>query len=184
MKYLPIFLLCLLLSLTKAHAQKNYFGCPEKFASVPDAGFLAQQPINLMITHGTLIPENCKVEGDEASLCRGLAKVVQADYPSAKITLLADTGYNPAANPGGVTIKIQINAYQASLAKMEWTGSVNYQVTIFDNRSGHPKKVSEAISNDTTKPTVWGFKVAKTCLFTSFDKSNQDLAAFIRDSLK
>ena len=184
MRYLPIFLLCFLLSVTKAHAQKNFFGCPEKFASAPDAGFLAQQPVNLVITHGALIPANNKVEGDEASLCRVLAKVVQADFPSAKITLLADTAYNPAANPGGITIKIRITTYQASLAKMEWTGSVNYQVTIFDNRSGNPKKVSEAISNDTTKPSVWGFKVAKTCLFASFDKSNQDLAAFIRESLK
>ena len=115
MKYLTVFLLCLLLSLTKAHAQRNYFGCPEKFASVPDAGFLAQQPVNLLITHGTLIPENSKVEGDEASLCQLLVKVVQADCPSTKITLVADTGYKPAANSGGITIIIRINTYHLAL---------------------------------------------------------------------
>jgi hypothetical protein len=165
-----------------ASAQKVYIGCPKQVDTKPDAGFLDKQSVDLIISDNQTIPSDSKVECQGADVIQVLKNFLQSEFPSCKITLLTDT--LKASNPNRITIKLGITAYQASLSKAEWTGSVNYHVMIFDDRNGRARKVSEDISNDTSKPNIFGYKVAKKCLFTSFDKSNQDLLSFIENSLR
>ena len=184
MKYVNLLILFIVLSAYNAHAQKVYIGCPEKATVKPNAGFLDKQAVDLVIFDSHVIPANAKVECTGTGVKEVLKNFLQSEFPSCKITLLPDTLYNKAPNPNRITIKIGITAYQASSSKSEWTGVVSYHVVIVDNRKGKDKKVSEEISNDTSKPGILGYKAAKKCLFTSFDKSNQDLASFIEDTLK
>lgn len=184
MKYFTPLILFIVLSTYNARAQKFYVGCPEKATVKPNVGFLDNQSVNLIISDSRVIPSNAKVECDGSGVREMLKNFLQSEFPSSKITLLPDTIYNKASNPDRITIKIGITAYQASSSKSEWTGVVSYHVMIVDNRNGKDKKVSEEISNDTSKPGIFGYKAAKNCLFTSFDKSNQDLASFIEDTLK
>jgi len=165
-----------------ACAQKVYIGCPEHVNTKPHAGFLDKQAVDLVISDSRVIPADSKTECQGTDVKQALKNLLQSDFPSCTITLLTDTG--KASNPKGIMIRLAITAYQATRAKSEWTGSVNYHVMIIDDRNGKARKVSEDISNDTTRPYLFGYKSAKTCLFTSFDKSNQDLVAFIESSLK
>jgi hypothetical protein len=165
-----------------ACAQKVYIGCPAQVDTRPNAGFLNKQAVDLVIVDSRTIPANAKIECQGNDIKQVLVNFLRSEFPSCKITLLPDT--LSASNANGIKITIGITAYQASLSKSEWTGSVNYQVTISDNRNKRPKKIAETISNDTTRPNIFGYKAAKKCLFTSFDKSNQDLLAFIEGSLK
>ena len=165
-----------------ACAQKVYIGCPPQGDTRPNTGFLNKQAVDLVIVDSRTIPSGAKIECQGIDVKQVLANFLRSEFPSCKITLLPDT--LSASNANGIRITIAITAYQASLSKSEWTGSVNYQVTISDNRSKRPKKVSETISNDTQRPGIIGYKAAKKCLFTSFDKSNQDLLSFIEGSLK
>lgn len=181
MKHLSLFILFIALITYNARAQKVYIGCPEHVDTKPSAGFLDKQSVDLVISDNRVIPSDSKIECDGPGIKQVLKNSLQSEFPSCKITLLSDS--LKASNPGRITIKIGITAYQASLSKSEWTGSVNYHVMISDNRTGKTKKVSEEIGNDTSKPNIWGYKIAKKCLFTSFDKSNQDLVSFIKSSL-
>ena|SRR5579872_7398785 len=165
-----------------AWAQKVYIGCPAQVDTRPNAGFLNKQAVDLVIVDSRTIPANAKIECQGSDVKQVLVNFLRSEFPSCKITLLPDT--LSASNPNGIKITIGVTAYQASLSKSEWTGSVNYQVTISDNRNKHAKKIAETISNDTTRPNIFGYKAAKKCLFTSFDKSNQDLLSFIEESLK
>jgi len=165
-----------------ACAQKVYIGCPAQVDTRPNAGFLNKQAVDLVIVDSRTIPANAKIECQGNDVKQALVNFLRSEYPSCKITLLPDT--LSASNANGIKITIGITAYQASLSKSEWTGSVNYQVSISDNRSKRPKKIAETISNDTQRPGIIGYGAAKKCLFTSFDKSNQDLLAFIEGSLK
>jgi hypothetical protein len=163
-------------------AQKVYIGCPTQIDTKPNAGFLNKQAVDLVIVDSRTIPSDAKIECQGSDVKQVLENFLRSEFPSCKITLLPDT--LSTSNPKGIKITIGITAYQASLNKSEWTGSVNYQVTISDNRNKRVKKIAETISNDTTRPNILGYKAAKKCLFTSFDKSNQDLLLFIEDSLK
>lgn len=165
-----------------ACAQKVYIGCPAQADTRPNAGFLNKQAVDLVIVDSRTIPPGAKIECQGKDVKQVLVNFLRSEYPSCKITLLPDT--LSASNPNGIKITIGITAYQASLSKSEWTGSVNYQVSISDNRNKPAKKVAETISNDTQRPGIIGYGAAKKCLFTSFDKSNQDLLAFIEGSLK
>lgn len=164
-----------------ASAQKFYVGCPDQIGNKPNVGFLDKQAVDLIITDSRVIPSYAKVECDGSGVKQTVKKFLQLEFPSCKITLLPDTNISKSDK---VTIKIGIASYQASSSKSEWTGVVSYHVMIMDNRTGKAKKVTEEISNDTSKPGILGYKTAKKCLFTSFDKSNQDLASFIEASLK
>lgn len=164
-----------------ACAQKVYIGCPEQVNTKPNAGFLNKQSVDLVIFDNRTILSYAKIECHGTDVKQALKNFLQSEFPSCKITPLPDTLSAP--KPNRITIKIGITGYQASLSKAEWTGSVNYNVTIFDNRNKRAKKISEQISNDTSRPNILGYKAAKKCLFTSFDKSNQDLVSFIEDSL-
>ena len=165
-----------------ARAQKVYIGCPAQADTRPNAGFLNKQAVDLVIVDSRTIPPGAKIECQGIDVKQVLVNFLRSEFPSCKITLLPDT--LSASNPSGIKITIAITAYQASLSRSEWTGSVNYQVSISDNRSKRPKKIAETISNDTQRPGIIGYGAAKKCLFTSFDKSNQDLLAFIEGSLK
>jgi len=165
-----------------ACAQKVYIGCPPQVDTKPNAGFLNKQAVDLVIVDSRTIPSGAKIECQGNDVKQVLANFLRTEFPSCNITVLRDT--LSASNANGIKITIAITAYQASLSKSEWTGSVNYQVTISDNRYKRPKKIAETISNDTTRPNIFGYKAAKKCLFTSFDKSNQDLLSFIEGSLK
>jgi len=165
-----------------ACAQKVYIGCPAQVDTRPNAGLLNKQTVDLVIVDSRTIPANAKIECQGSDVKQVLANFLRSEFPSCKITLLPDT--LSASNINGIKITIAITAYQASLSKSEWTGSVNYQVTISDNRNKRVKKIAETINNETTRPNIFGYKAAKKCLFTSFDKSNQDLLAFIEESLK
>ncbi|MGZ3945700.1 MAG: hypothetical protein ACXVJB_12215 [Mucilaginibacter sp.] len=165
-----------------ACAQKVYIDCPVQVEAKPNAGFLNKQAVDLVIVDSRTIPANAKIECQGSDIKQVLEKFLRSEFPSCKITLLPDT--LSASNANGIKISIAITAYQASLSKSEWTGSVNYQVSISDNRNKPAKKIAETISNDTQRPGIIGYAAAKKCLFTSFDKSNQDLLAFIESSLK
>ncbi len=165
-----------------ACAQKVYIGCPAQVDTRPNAGFLNKQAVDLVIVDSRTIPSGAKIECQGSDVKQVLVNFLRSAFPSCKITLLPDTLSASSAN--GIRITIAITAYQASLSSSEWTGSVNYQVTISDNRNKRGKKIAETISNDTSRPNIFGYKAAKKCLFTSFDKSNQDLLSFIEDSLK
>jgi hypothetical protein len=165
-----------------ACAQKVYIGCPPQVDTKPNVGFIAQQAVDLVIVDTRTIPANARIECQGNDIRQVLKNFLQSEYPSCKITLLPDTLSPP--KPNSITIKIGITAYQASLAKSEWTGSVSYHIAIVDNRSKKAKKTAEEISNDTTRPNILGYGPAKKCLFSSFDKSNQDLSSFIESSLK
>jgi hypothetical protein len=165
-----------------AYAQKVYIGCPTQVDTKPNAGFLNKQAVDLVIVDSRTIPAGAKIECQGNDVKQVLANFLRSEFPSCNITVLPDT--LSASNANGIKITIAITAYQASLSKSEWTGSVNYQVSITDNRTKRPKKVAETISNDTQRPGIIGYGAAKKCLFTSFDKSNQDLLSFIEGSLK
>jgi hypothetical protein len=165
-----------------ARAQKVYVGCPKQVDTKPNVGFLNKQSVDLVISDNRTVPPGSKIECQGTDVIQVLKNFLQSEFPSCKITMLSDT--LKASNRNRVTIRLSITAYQASLSKVEWTGSVNYHVMIFDDRNGRANKVSEDISNDTTKPGIFGYKAAKATLFTSFDKSNQDLLSFIENSLK
>jgi hypothetical protein len=182
MKHLLLLTVFAALVTYNACAQKVYIGCPEHVNTKPNAGFLDKQAVDLVITDSRVIPADSKIECRGTDVKQALKNLLQSDFPSCKIMLLPDTAR--ASNSKGIIIKLSITAYQATRAKAEWTGSVNYHVMIIDDRAGKARKVSEDISNDTTRPYLFGFKTAKTCLFTSFDKSNEDLVAFIKNSLK
>ncbi|MBS1502989.1 MAG: hypothetical protein JST32_13060 [Bacteroidetes bacterium] len=184
MKYIPLLTLIIVLLTYKADAQKFYVGCPQQVVTKPNVGFLDKQPVDLVVVDNRTVPSNARVECQGADIEQVLKNFLRSEFPSCKITLLPDTFYNKASKPNRIAIKLAITKYQASQSKLEWTASVNYHVMIFDDRNGRAKKVSEDISNDTTKPGVWGYKTAKTCLMTSFDKSNQDLISFIQNSLQ
>jgi hypothetical protein len=164
-----------------AYAQKVYIGCPEQVNSKPNVSFLAQQSVDLVIFDTRTIPPDAKIECQGTDVRQALENFLQSEFPSCSMTLLPDTLTAP--KPGRITIKIGIAGYQASLSKAEWIGSVDYHATIIDNRKKPAKKISEEISNDTTRPNILGYRVAKKCLFTSFDKSNQDLVSFIENTL-
>lgn len=181
MKYINLLLLFTALFSYSANAQKLYVGCPEKAATTPKVGFLDKQAVDLVIADSRVIPAHSKVECEGSGVKQALKNFLKSEFPSCKITLSPDTLVSNAAR---ITIKIDITAYQASSSKSEWTGVVSYHVMIIDNRNGKAKKVTEEISNDTSKPDILGYKAAKKCLFASFDKSNQDLASFIVESLK
>jgi hypothetical protein len=66
--------------------------------------------------------------------------------------------------------------------KGEWNGLVSYYVQIFDNRKESGRKLSKEISEVTSKSNLWGYKTAKACLYSSYEKANQDLTTFIEDS--
>lgn len=182
MKYLNLPLLFVVLFTCNAYAQKVYIGCPDNVVTKPNVGFLDKQSVDLVISDNRTIPTDSKVECDSPGIKQVLKNFLQSEFPSCKITLLSDS--LKASNTNRITIKLSITAYQASRSKLEWTGSVNYHVMIVDDRTGKTKKLSEEINNDTSKPGAWGYKTAKTCLFTSFDKSNQDLVSFIESTLK
>ena len=166
-----------------AYAQRVYISCPEHIDTKPNAGFLDKQSVDLVITDSRIIPSDAKIECKGTDIEQALKDFLQSEFPSSKITLFHDTLKAP--KPNTITIRLNITAYHASLSKSEWTASVNYHVMIFDDRKGRTKKVSEDISNDTSKPGIWGYKkTAKSCLLTSFDKSNQDLVSFIESALK
>ena len=165
-----------------ACAQKVYIGCPPQVETKPNAAFLNKQAVDLVIVDSRTIPPGAKIECQGSDIKQVLEKFLRSEYPSCKITLLPDT--LSASNPNGIKITIGITAYQASLSRSEWTGSVNYQVSLTDNRVKPAKKIAETISNDTQRPGIIGYAAAKKCLFTSFGKSNQDLLAFIEGSLK
>jgi hypothetical protein len=134
-----------------------------------------------VIADNRVIPAYAKIECEGSGVKQVLKNFLQSEFPSCKITLLPDT---LVPNAHKITIKIGIAAYQASSSKSEWTGVVSYHVMVIDNRNGKAKKVTEEITNDTSKPGILGYKTAKKCLYASFDKSNQDLASFIEESLK
>ena len=165
-----------------ACAQKVYIGCPTQVDTKPNAGFLNKQAVDLVIVDSRTIPADAKIECQGNDVKQVLANFLRSEFPSCNITVLPDT--LSTSNANGIKITIAITAYQASLSKSEWTGTVNYQVTISDNRNKRPKKIAETISNDTSRPNILGYKAAKKCLFTSFGKSNQDLLSFIEESLK
>ncbi|HTI61201.1 hypothetical protein [Mucilaginibacter sp.] len=165
-----------------AYAQKVYIGCPEKVNAIPNAGFLAQQPVDVVIFDSRTIPAGAKIECQGTEVRQALQNFLQSEFPSCKMTLLPDTLSAP--KPGKITIKIGISAYQASLARSEWTGTVNYRVTVTDNRHQPGRKQSEEISNEISRPNILGYRAAKKCLFMGFDKSNQDLVSFIENTLK
>jgi hypothetical protein len=164
-----------------ACAQKVYIACPTGVNAKPNVGFLDKQYVNLIITDSRTIPANGKIECQGSDVVQALKQFLQSSFPSCKMNLLTDT--LNASKPNSIAIKINIMMYQASLSTAECTGSVNYHVTIIDSRNGKVKKLSEDISNDTSKPDIIGYKAAKKCLFASFDKSNQDLLSFIKSSL-
>lgn len=165
-----------------ACAQRVYIGCPKQTDTKPDVGFLAKQSVDLVILDNRTIPANARIECQGNDVKQVLQNFLRSEFPACKMTVLHDTLSATKANK--ITIKIGITAYQASSNKNEWTGSVNYQVSIFDNRNKPTKKISEAISNDTSRPDIIGYAAARKCLFSSFDKSNQDLLSFIEASLK
>ncbi|MBS1532927.1 MAG: hypothetical protein JSU01_21685 [Bacteroidetes bacterium] len=184
MKNISLLILFVVLLTYSAYAQKYYVACPKQGDTKPHAGFLDKQSVDLVISDSRVIPSNSMIECQGNDIKQMLKNFLQSEFPSCTITLLPDTLYNKASNPHKITIKLGITAYQAVLSKTEWTGSVNYHVMIFDDRTGRAKQVSEDISNDTSKPGIWEYKkTAKTCLFTSFGKSNQDLVSFIEKSL-
>ncbi len=165
-----------------AFAQKVYIGCPPPMGSKPNAGFLNKQAMDLVIVDSRAIPTDAKIECQGNEVTQALAGFLLSAFPSCNITVLRDT--LGAANANGIRLTIAITAYQASLSKSEWTGSVNYQVAISDNRNKQAKKIAETIGNDTTRPNIFGYTAAKKALFTSFGQSNQDLQSFIVGSLK
>lgn len=165
-----------------AYAQKVYIGCPEKVNATPDVGFLAQQPVDVVISDSRTIPAGAKIECQGTDVRQSVENFLRSEFPSCKMTLLPDTLGAP--KPDRITIKIGVAGYQASLSKSEWTATVGYHVTITDNRHQPGRKQSEEISNEVTRPNIFGYRAAKKCLSISFDKSNQDLVSFIKNTLK
>ena len=187
----------------KATAQKLYIWCPEEHEVKPRVGFLEKQQVDLVLFDGRTMPPNSKVECGSADVEQALVKFIQRIYPSCKLTILPDSDYYKSSEKGKITIKVGIASYHAGFGtdisvgigsvggkfsygvfpKGQWNGLASYYVQIFDNRKGSVRKLSKEISEVTSKPNLWGYKTAKACLYTSYDKANQDLLAFIEDSL-
>jgi hypothetical protein len=195
------FLLVILCNLCVA--QKLYIWCPEDHDVRPRVGFLENQDMNLVLFDARTIPSNSKVECEGITVNQALAKFIQKAYPSSKITILSEADYYKPSEKGKITIKIGIASYQAGFGtdvsvgigsvggkfsysvfpKGEWNGLVSYYVQVFDNRGEIDRKVSKEISEVTSKSNILGYKTARSCLFTSYDKANQSLLSFVEDSL-
>ena len=164
---------------------------------------MKNQNVNVVIFDGRNIPSNSKIECDSHGVTDALKAYIGKVYPSSNIIILPDSTYYQPSTKGALTIKIGIAAYQAGFGtdisvgigsvggkfsysvfpKGQWNGLVSYYVQIFDNRVDNKKKVSKEISEITTKSNVWGYKTARSCLYSSYDKANTELLSFIEDSL-
>jgi len=193
----------LLLVCNTSFAQKLYVWCPDEIIVKERTGFLNNQDINLIVIDGRSLPTNSKVECDSKSIVLSMVAVLKKAYPSCKITCLDESQYYSKSEKGKITIKLAIAAYQAGfgtdvsvgigkvggtfafgiIPKSEWNGLVGYYVQIFDNRSETEKKYQKEITQVTSKSNMWGYKTAKSCLNTSYEKTNQDLLFFIDNSL-
>jgi len=203
MKHLILSLLLMSGLYNSVSAQKLYIWCPDEPKVKQHIGFLDKQQVDLVIFDGRAIPSNSKIECEGAAVEQALKNFIKYAYPSCKLTILPDSMYYKPSEPGKVTIKIGIAAYQAGFGtdisvgigsiggkfsygvfpKGEWNGLVSYYVQIFDNRNSGTKKMSKEVSSITSKSNLWGYKTAKACLFTSYDEANIDLLSFIEDSL-
>jgi hypothetical protein len=204
MIYKRIFLSLFLLSfIHQAFGQKLYIWCPVTHEIIPHTGFLKNQDVNVVIFDGRNIPSNSKIECDSRGVTDALKAYIEKVYPSSNIKILPDSMYYQSSTKGVLTIKIGIAAYQAGFGtdisvgigsvggkfsysvfpQGQWNGLVSYFVQIFDNRGDNKKKVSKEISEITTKSNLWGYKTARSCLYSSYDKANTELLSFIEDSL-
>lgn len=183
-------------------AQKLYIWCPTEQEVKPRTGFLENENISLVVFDGRSIPKNSRIECESLSVEPGLMEYIKKAYPSCKITRLSESEYYKKSELGKITIKIGIAAYQAGFGtdisigigsvggkfsygifpKGEWNALTSYFVQIFDNRKTDEKKYSREISSVVSKSNMWGYKTARTCLFSSYDKSNQDLLSFVESS--
>jgi len=203
MKHLFLVISFITIVFCSANAQKLYIWCPDQHNVKQRAGFLDKESVDLVIFDGRSIPSNSKVECKGTDVEQALKDFIQHVYPSCKLTVLPDSSYYKSSAPDRITIKIGIAAYQAGFGtdisvgigsgggkfsygvfpKGEWNGLVSYYVQIFDNRNGGAKKMSKEVSSVTSKSNLWGYKTAKACLFTSYNRANIDLLSFIEDSL-
>ena len=152
---------------------------------------------------GRNLPANSKVECNHNTVVQSVTAIIKKAYPSCKITTMDEAQYYSKSEKGKITIKIAIAAYQAGfgvdvlvgvgevngsfafgiIPQGEWNGLVAYYVQIVDNRTDTEKKYQKEISQVTSKSNMWGYKTAKSCLNTSYEKADQDLLFFIDNSL-
>ncbi|MDN3581369.1 hypothetical protein [Mucilaginibacter flavus] len=183
-------------------AQKLYIWCPTEQDAKPRTDFLENENVNIVVFDGRIIPKNSKIECESSSVDQALVEYIKKAYPSCKITTLNESDYYKKSEAGKITIKIGIAAYQAGFGtdisvgigsvggkfsygifpKGEWNGLTSYFVQIFDNRKVERKKYNKEINEVTSKSNMWGYKTARTCLFSSYDKANQTLLSFIESS--
>jgi hypothetical protein len=196
------FLAFMFLVYNTCFAQKLYIWCPQEHNIKARIGFLDGQDIDLVIFDGRNIPKNSKVECENKNIIDDLATYLKTAYPSAKIRIVDQSDYYKKSEKRKITIKIAIAAYQAGfgvdvtvgigsvggsfsygvIPKGEWNGITSYYVQIFDNRKEEEKKYPKEISEVVSKSNLWGYKTAKTCLNSSYEKANQDLLFFIENS--
>ena len=180
-------------------AQKLYVWCPDEQNVKARTGFLEGQQINLVVFDGRTIPPKSKIECESSSVVEALANYIKKAYPSAKINLLGDEAYYKKPEANIITLKVAISAFHAGFGsdisvgigsvggsfsygvfpKGEWNGLTSYYAQVFDNRNGTAKKDQKEIVELASKPNMFGYKTAKTCLNTTYIQANQKLLFFI-----
>ena len=143
------------------------------------------------------------MECDGENVVKALSDYVKKAYPSTTINFLNNEAYYKKPENGKTTIKVAISAYHAGFGvdilvgignvggnfsygvfpKGEWNALTSYYVQIFDYRKEPDKKFQKEISEMASKPNMWGYKSAKTCLNTTYIQANQKLLFFIDNSL-
>ena len=186
-----------------SYGQKLYVWCPEEQIVKKRKGFLGNQEINLVVFDGRTIPQKSKVECESGNVVEALSNYIKKAYPSAKINFLTDEAYYKKPEINKITIKVAISAYHVGFGadisvgigsvgghfsygifpKGEWNGLTSYYAQIFDYRNGVDKKSQKEISEIASKPNMWGYKTAKTCLNTTYIQASQTLLFFIDNSL-
>ena len=184
-------------------AQKLYIWCPEETVVKPRIGFLEKEEVNLVLFDARTIPAKSKVECEASAITQSIISTIRQAYPSTTFAVQPESEYYKPSKSNALTIKIGIASYHAGfgtdvtvgigsvggnftynlIPKGEWNGLVSYYVQVFDNRGDLSNKFSREISEITSKSNMLGYKTARTCLNTSYNKANQTLLSFIEQSL-
>ncbi len=159
--------------------------------------------IDLVIFDGRTIPQKVKEKCETVEITNAITTCIKTAYPAAKINILSNSDYYKDARKNIITIKLAISAYHAGfgtditvgigsvggnfsygiIPKGEWNAVTGYFLKIYDFRNGKEEKYTKEINKIASKPNMWGYKSAKSCLNKTYAEANQDLLFFIDESL-
>lgn len=165
-----------LLTLAFSGFCQSYVFCPE--LETDEKQGLIDCNISIILRDSRVYDKKLKEKCAKSEIFTEFVNGLKHTYPKAKITTLGENRFDEDPSEDCITIKIDLQKYDATFYGGMYISNTKFEVRIFDNRNGN-SIISEVVTGEAKQWNAVGYTSGKIASKTSFKEAFDKFTALI-----